>query len=150
LESPSKTHPKRIGIYGGTFDPIHLGHICLAIEMLEAHHLTEIWFCPAQASPFKKEGASASAQHREAMVRLAIRGIPQLKCSRVDLDRPAPSYTVDTLRLLHQQASKETKFYLILGEDSAETFFCWHQPEEIIKLSQVIIGKRTIQTPLSE
>ncbi len=141
---------KRIGVFGGTFDPPHLGHISLAIEMLEAHHLSEVWFCPAKISPFKQNKIMAAPHHREAMIKRAIRGIQGLKYCSIDLQRPAPSYTVDTLRLLHQHFSgKEHSvvLYLIMGEDSAQTFFDWHQPQEILELSTVIIGQRTDKDP---
>lgn len=133
---------KKIGIYGGTFNPIHLGHISLAMQMLEIYQLDEVWFCPAGTSPFKQHSPATDGMHREAMVRLAIKGIRPFKCNTLDLHRPPPSYTVDLLRLLHAEAKQPTKFYLILGKDSADTFFSWHQPEEIIKLSSVVIGNR--------
>ncbi len=133
---------KRIGVFGGSFDPPHLGHICLAMEMLEKHSLDEVWFCPAKQNPLKKHPAAVTEEQRTAMVRLAIRGIPGLKCCLVDLERPGPSYTVETLRILHQKLRGKADLYLILGKDSAETFFSWHQPEEIIKLSSIITGSR--------
>src|ERR1700741_3811719 len=97
-----------IGIYGGTFDPIHLGHLNLAIDMLEKRNLDEIWFCPAWISPHKlaKEPAAA-AHHRLAMLQLAIAGIPQFRILDVEIQRQGPAYTVDTLReLIEQEKSK--------------------------------------------
>ncbi|MFA6915740.1 MAG: nicotinate (nicotinamide) nucleotide adenylyltransferase [Parachlamydiales bacterium] len=138
---------RSVGILGGTFDPIHIGHLSLALEMLDAHKLDEVWFCPAARNPLKKQGASASDEDRLAMIRLAIKDIPQLKCKNVELTRPAPSYTIDTLNIFQHEMLKKkrnTKFYLILGEDSAETFFDWKQPQDILKLVTVIVGRREI------
>lgn len=138
--------PQRaIGILGGTFDPIHLGHISLALEILDTYKLDEVWLCPAAKNPLKKNRAEASDEDRVAMIRLAIKGIPNLKCKTLELSRPPPSYTIDTVKALYADVAKknmDTKFYLIIGEDSAETFFDWKQPEDILKLVTVIVGRR--------
>lgn len=141
---------KKIGVYGGTFDPPHHGHISLAIEMMEAHHLDQVLVCPAQSNPFKEGDPLTAAPHREEMVKRAIRGIQGLSLCRVELERPGPSYTVETLSILNQYfITKESSFklYLIIGDDNAEAFFNWHQPLEILKLSTVVVGRRLEKIP---
>src|ERR1700733_15012261 len=128
----------RIGLFGGTFDPIHFGHLNLAFELLEKCQLKEIWFCPAQTSPHKQQQVSAPAQHRLKMVELAIRGIPQFKVIEHELRRPAPSYTVDTLRELIQEAQQSGsgyQFALILASDSLSGFMSWKEPQAIVELA---------------
>jgi nicotinate-nucleotide adenylyltransferase len=142
----------RIGIYGGSFNPIHLGHLSLAVEMLEIHRLDAVWLCPAHANPHRQGEALADASHRCAMIQDAIRGIPGLQLITTELNRPSPSYTVDTLRYLkaHAQHGKHVQtFFWIMGADSAATFCYWHEPEEIIKLATPLVGQRanTVDQP---
>jgi nicotinate-nucleotide adenylyltransferase len=135
----------RIGICGGTFDPIHFGHLNLAFEMLEKCQLKEIWFCPAQVAPHKQHQDSIPAHHRLKMVELAIHGIPQFKVIDHELRRPAPSYTVDTLRAPMQEAQKSGsghRFALILGSDSLSGFMNWKEPQAIVELVPLLIGSR--------
>lgn len=137
----------KIGILGGTFNPPHFGHISLAIDMMEAHQLDEILVTPAFINPFKKKESQTASHHREAMIKKAIKGINGLKLCQIELENEGPSYTINTLSTLYQYFKRnETPFklYLILGEDSAESFFNWNQPEEIIKLSTLIVGKRSL------
>lgn len=136
---------KLIGIYGGSFDPIHLGHLNLATEMMEAHNLDEVWFCPVACSPHKSRKAPVSSEHRLNMLRLAIEEEPRFSISEIEIERDGLSYTVDTLKeLVASQAGKEDPdtFALIIGEDSAENFHRWHQPEEIVKLAKLLVGSR--------
>lgn len=137
---------KQIGIYGGTFDPIHLGHLNLAIQILEVHQLDEVWFCPAAINPFKMGGTNAGAKDRIEMIKLAIAGEPRFKITEVEIHRHGPSYTIDTLNQLITQSKHKTsesvELSLILGNDAALTFHQWHQPEEIIKCARLLIGQR--------
>lgn len=139
----------KIGIYGGTFDPVHLGHLNLATEIMEAHHLDLVWFCPAAKNPFKPDQASTSAFHRLNMLKLAIEHEPRFFISEVELEREGVSYTIDTLKELHHQYP-EHQFFLILGEDAARSFHKWNQPEAIISLAQPLIGCRGIQASEQE
>ena len=91
---------KLIGILGGSFDPIHLGHLNLAVAIMEAHSLFQVWFCPAAQNPLKPNDTNASAHHRMEMVRLAIAGEPRFKVIDTDITRKGPSYTIDTLKAL--------------------------------------------------
>ena len=135
---------KKIGFYGGSFDPIHLGHLNLAIELMEAHHLDEVWFCPTQFNPLKVKHGTPGEQ-RLKMVKLAIEKIPQFKALDIEIQRPGPSYTLDTLKQLIQNDQKNSisnKYYLLLGEDILKNFNSWHKPEEIVSLIPLLIGHR--------
>ena len=99
-EGPVAGAPRSIGVMGGTFDPIHLGHLAVAEEAREALGLDRILFVPAGLPPHKPHGAVASTEDRVAMVKLAIAGNPAFALSRVDVDRPGPSYTTETMALL--------------------------------------------------
>lgn len=137
---------RRIGLYGGTFDPIHFGHLNIAIQMKEFHHLDEIWFSLANRNPHKEE-ASESAQHRLKMLEIALAEIPNFRIIDNELKRNGPSYTIDTLRELVSSQEKhviKTTFFLILGEDSALNFSKWREPREIVKLATPLVARRTV------
>ena len=134
---------KKVGFFGGTFDPIHLGHINLAICILEHYHLDEVLFCPASLSPHKiAEEPTASKQQRREMVELAIRPIEAFTCLEAELFREGPSYTIDTIRAL-KHAHPSVEYHLILGEDSLERLSEWREIEELIAIAPPLIGNRT-------
>jgi nicotinate-nucleotide adenylyltransferase len=135
---------KKIGIFGGTFDPVHFGHLNLAIEIKEKANLQEIWLIPAQINPFKvQQKPPLSFQHRFAMLQLAVESISGFLVKDVEGQRSSPSYTIDTLKeLMRSEVSSSSRFYLVLGEDSLPGFFQWHLPEEIVKLVPLLIGSR--------
>ncbi|MBM3184600.1 MAG: nicotinate-nicotinamide nucleotide adenylyltransferase, partial [Chlamydiae bacterium] len=111
---------KTIGFFGGTFDPIHLGHLNLAIQLSEIHHLHEVLFCPAYCSPFKKENQPhVNGEHRLRMCQLALEDIPRFRVISYEVERADPSYTIDTLRALKQEMGKEIRFRLLLSEEAA-------------------------------
>ncbi len=98
---------RKIGFLGGTFDPIHIGHINLAIELSEAHHLSEVLFCPSFCSPFKTAfPPKANPLHRAAMVRAAIQDIPSFRYISLEIEKSGVSYTIDTLRRLKEDLGK--------------------------------------------
>jgi nicotinate-nucleotide adenylyltransferase len=134
----------RIGLYGGTFDPLHFGHLNLAIEIKEAHSLDQIWFCPAQMNPFKKNVNQTSAQHRLAMLKNALHDIDFFRILDTELQRPGPSYTVDTLQsLLTDDRYSSNTFSLILGDDAIPGFFNWKMASEIVQMVPLLIGRRS-------
>lgn len=137
---------QRIGIFGGSFDPIHNGHLNLAIGLMESHHLDQVWFIPARINPHKvDQPPSISLEHRIAMIELAIADIPQFQMKDLESRRPSPSYTVDTLReLLHAEKSHSTlhEFFLLLGDDAIPGFSHWHRPEEIVSMVPLLVGSR--------
>lgn len=133
---------RRIGILGGTFDPVHYGHLVIAEEVCAALDLAEIVFVPAGYPPHKP-GSVAAAHHRLAMLELAIAGNSRFSLSRVDLERPGPSYTAETLRLLRQQWGEQTALYFLIGWDSLEDFLTWHDPAGILEqLSYLVAVQR--------
>lgn len=137
---------KKIGLFGGTFDPIHCGHLNLAFELMEKKQLDQVWFIPAQVNPLKTQAPPISIEHRLAMVKLAIQDIPQFHLKDLEKERPPPSYTIHTLKaFIAEEAAKPSSnlFYLLMGEDSVPGFLHWHLPEEIVKLVPLLIGSRT-------
>lgn len=134
-----------IGIYGGTFDPFHFGHLNLAIEIQEKCHLEEIWFCPAQINPHKLHQNATPAEHRMAMLQIAVAEIPWAKVIDLEIKKPGPSFTVETLRALtevERTSLNPRQLALILGDDAISGFFHWREPEEIVQLAALLIGRR--------
>lgn len=126
-----------IGVLGGTFDPVHRGHIMMAEEAREALALAGVWLVPA-GQPMSKTGQCVtSAEDRLAMVRLAAAGRPWLKVSTMEIERPGPSYTVDTIAALRTQYGHADEIYFILGWDSLEQLPTWHEPARLISLCRL-------------
>ncbi len=135
---------KTIGFFGGTFDPIHFGHIHLAIQLFEIHKLDEVLFCPAYCSPLKTAAPPhASPQHRFAMSALAIEGIPHFRMTSYEIERADPSSTIDTLHALHGESRGAVKFRLLLSEEAAAHFDQWKDFQELIRLAPPLIGVRS-------
>ncbi|NLG27620.1 MAG: nicotinate-nucleotide adenylyltransferase [Chloroflexi bacterium] len=133
---------RRIGVFGGTFDPIHIGHLVIAEEARVAYGLERVVFVPARISPHKLGVTPASGEDRCEMVRLAVHDNPAFDVSRVDLDRAGPSFTVDTLRSLHAEYGSATQLYFVMGADSLLAFKAWHKPKEILRLTRLIVVTR--------
>ena len=131
----------RIGLLGGTFDPVHCGHLAVARQVKDACALDRVWLIPAARSPLR--GAPhASPAHRLAMCRLAVGDGSWLEVRDLELSRPAPSYTVDTLRAL-TQAHPDAVFVLIVGTDALEAMAAWRDTDSILAISQVVAVART-------
>ena len=133
---------RRVGVLGGTFDPVHYGHLVIAEEVYAALDLDEMAFVPTGHPPHKQESQVSAAHHRLAMLELAIADNPHFSISRVDLERSGPSYTVETLRLLHQQWGEQTLLYLLIGWDSLEEFLAWHDPAGILEQLSYLVAVR--------
>lgn len=133
---------KKIGVYGGSFDPIHHGHLNLAFEIIEKAELDEIWFVPAQISPHKMHNPPTAWNHRFNMLKLAVKEIAFFKVKEIEANRPPPSYTLHTLQTLIAE-NPDDQFYLLLGEDSIPGFFHWYEPQKIIAMVPLLIGSRT-------
>jgi len=131
----------RIGIFGGSFDPVHHGHLLAATALAESLELDEVRLVVAARQPLKRNGHSATAEDRAAMVELAVQGNPCLTASRAELGRAGPSYTVDTLRAFHAE-QRDTELVLLLGADAAEELPRWHQSETIRGLARVEVFSR--------
>lgn len=133
-----------IGVLGGTFDPIHMGHLIIAEEVRARLDLSEVLFVPAGQPWLKLNNANAisPAEHRVAMVRLAIADEPAFKLSTMEVERPGPSYTVDTMAELRRQIGAEGKLYFILGWDNLNQLPRWHQPLRLVKLCRLVPVRR--------
>lgn len=132
---------RKIGIYGGTFDPIHHGHLILAREALETLALDEIIFVPAAVSPHKLALPPTPAALRVEMLRAAIAGEERFCLDELELQRPPPSYTVETLEEFHRRAPEAELFYL-LGSDNLPKLDTWHRAGELRRLAQLVVLHR--------
>lgn len=131
-----------IGFFGGTFDPIHFGHLNLGLQMLEKHRLTQVLFCPAHISPHKQANPPVVLKHhRKVMVTLAIEPIPEFHLLDWELEKEGPSYTIDTIRELKKR-NPHQQIRLILGQDALKEFFAWKEVEELVHLAPPLVGSR--------
>lgn len=128
----------RVGVFGGTFDPVHVGHLAIANAALDDLGLDTVYFVPARRSPLKEHGPIASTEDRLAMLTAATAGEPRFRVSRLELDREGQSFTVDTLEALRG----EGELYLILGGDAYADFERWREPERIRRLATVVLAAR--------
>lgn len=128
----------RLGIFGGTFDPVHVGHLAIARAALDAVPLDRVIFVPAVRSPLKDRGPFASPEDRLVMLREATVDEPRFEVSPVEIDRGVPSYTVDTLEALRTRG----ELFLILGADAVNDFPRWHRPERIAELAVIVFAAR--------
>ncbi|PJA98782.1 MAG: nicotinate (nicotinamide) nucleotide adenylyltransferase [Ignavibacteriales bacterium CG_4_9_14_3_um_filter_30_11] len=131
---------KGVGIFGGTFDPIHLGHLICAQYVFENRDLEKIIFIPSKISPHKKYITTAESHHRLEMIKLAINQIPYFEYSDFEIKKNGISYSIDTL--LHYK-KQYNNLELIIGEDNFIHFNTWKNPERIVEISKIIMLKRT-------
>ena len=131
----------RLGVFGGTFDPIHLAHLVLAEQAREQLRLDLVLFVPASAPPHKLGDAISPPKVRLEMVELAVAGHPQFAVCDLELRRDGPSYTVETLRTLKQD-HPSAELFLLLGGDSLRDFLGWREPHEILKLARLGVMQR--------
>jgi len=129
-----------VGLFGGTFDPIHFGHLRTALELLQRLQLAEVRFTPCGCPPHGKSPI-ASAAVRLSMVKAAIANQPGFVVDEQELNRPGPSYTVDTLELLRAE-SMSRSIGLIVGMDAFVEMESWHRSEEILHLAHIIVARR--------
>ena len=130
-----------VGLFGGSFDPVHHGHLIVARAALEALGLEELRFVPAGAQPFKPEGPVAPAADRLEMLRRAVAGEPHFVIEECEVYRPGPSYTVDTLRELTAREPGRS-FILLVGADAAEALPRWREAEDLLRLARVAVVTR--------
>jgi nicotinate-nucleotide adenylyltransferase len=132
----------RIGIFGGTFDPVHYGHLIVAEQAREQAELDQVWFVPSARPPHKLDDCISSFDRRAEMVSLAIAGQEdKFRVEPIEKDRPGPSYTADTLDELAAQHPK-TDWFLILGADSVKDVPTWHEPLRIIDRATILASGR--------
>jgi len=133
--------PVRLGVFGGTFDPPHIGHLLAASDAFEALALDRLIFVPAALHPFKTSAVRASAQQRLRMVELMIGGDPRFAVDPIEIARTGLSFTVDTLAALRARQPGAQVFFLI-GEDLAEQIATWREPQRIAELAQIVVLSR--------
>jgi nicotinate-nucleotide adenylyltransferase len=139
---------RRVGIFGGTFDPIHLGHLHIANGLREKLGLDQIIWVVAGKPPHKRGQIVSDDDDRIAMVRLAVGDAPGDIVSRVEVDRPGPSYTADTLEALTAELGP-ARYFFLMGEDSLRDFPTWRDPERILELAELgVVGRPGIDTDL--
>src|SRR5437764_1866223 len=130
--------PRRIGVMGGTFDPIHHGHLVAASEVAALFSLEEVVFVPT-GKPWQKDEREVSpAEDRYLMTVIATASNPRFSVSRLDIDRPGPTFTTDTLRDLMEVYGPGTELFFITGADALETILSWHRAEELFDLAHFV------------
>ena len=144
---PAAVVPGSVGVFGGTFDPVHHGHLALAEEACDALGLETVTFVPASAPPHKPGVPVTPAEHRFAMVEAAIAGNPRFRCSRIELDRPGPSYTVETLRSM---AGHHADLWFILSSEALAGLPTWREPDRILELARLAVLPRGGQARIDE
>ena len=130
------------GVLGGTFDPVHVGHLIIAEEARIRLGLSQVVFVPAGQPWLKQDSDISSGEHRLEMIRLAIAPNAFFRASTVDLERPGPSYTVDTLADLKRELGQEGNLYFILGLDALAGLPTWKEPQKIVELCYLVAAKR--------
>jgi nicotinate-nucleotide adenylyltransferase len=124
---------KKVGLYFGTFNPIHIGHMVIANHMVEFSDLDEVWFIITPQSPFKIKDSMLDDHHRYQMVYEGTKDFPKLKASNIEFDLPQPNYTINTLLYLEEKYPEGYEFCLIMGEDNLKGFHKWKNYEVILE-----------------
>ena len=135
------SQPPRIGVLGGTFDPVHNGHLHIAGELRQALGLDRVLWVPAGVPPHKAGQIVSADRDRLAMLELALAGSPFDEISTIDIDRAGPSYTADTLALLRGQVFPSSLVFL-MGEDSLRDLPTWHDPDRILRAAEIAVAGR--------
>ncbi len=134
---------KKIGLYFGTFNPIHVGHLIIANYMADYTELDEVWLVVSPQNPLKKKETLLKDHHRLSLVRIALEDNTKLMASNIEFDLPIPSYTINTL--VHLKEKYETyEFHLIMGEDNLRSFHKWKNQEEIINNHKIFVYPRVL------
>ena len=139
----------RLGVYGGSFDPPHVGHLLVVIDAADALGLDRVVWVPAAVQPLKADGPRAPAALRLAMVEAAIDGLPRFAASALEIDRGGLSYTVDTLEAFAEEYAGAERF-LLVGMDSLATFGRWRSPDRIAALARVAVLHRATDAPAAD
>ena len=133
---------KRVGIFGGTFDPIHMGHLIVAETIMDEFHLDKVVFIPAAVPPHKLDKQISPAKHRYMMTMLATCSNPRFQVSDMEMHRQGPSYSRDTLAQLIEEHGRDTEFYFIVGADSVENLHTWNRIDELLAMCHFIGASR--------
>jgi nicotinate-nucleotide adenylyltransferase len=132
----------RVGIFGGTFDPIHLGHLAVARSIQSSLGLDNVVFVPAGQPWLKADTPVSRVEDRVQMLRLALARRRALELSTIEADRPGPSYTVDTMETLQRQLGSDADFFFLLGSDALMDIAKWKEPQRLIQLCQLVAFAR--------
>lgn len=132
---------KKIGLFFGSFNPIHIGHLILANYILENTDMGELWFVVSPQNPFKEKKSLLQDHNRLDMVQLALKNYPNMRASNVEFSLPVPSYTIDTLAYLKEKHPEFT-FSLIMGEDNLKSLHKWKNADKLIRDYQIIVYPR--------
>jgi len=130
-----------IGLYFGSFNPVHHGHLIIANHILNEGKVRELWFVVSPHNPFKERSSLLNEQHRLQLVRLAINTTPGMRASNIEFNLPKPSYTIDTLTYLEEKYPKHT-FCIVMGSDGFQNINKWKNAEQLLKNTSIIIYKR--------
>lgn len=136
---------RRIGIMGGTFDPVHNGHILLGKQAYGEYLLDEVWYMPSGQPPHKKDHPVTDGNDRLNMLRLAVQNIPGLTVSDFEMKREGNTYTAQTMELLREEYP-DVKFYFIIGADSLFQLETWYQPEKVMALTSFLVSEREFES----
>jgi nicotinate-nucleotide adenylyltransferase len=137
----------RVGLFGGTFDPVHKGHIEAAQKVMRRFSLSKVYFIPSSVPPHKDYRTYASAQDRLAMIRLALVGRPEFEVSDVELQRQGPSYTLDTVKVFSDHITVGAELFFLLGTDAFFEIDTWYKFEEIFNLIPLVVMVRPEGVP---
>ncbi len=140
----------KAGLFFGTFNPIHIGHLVIAHYMAEFTDLDEVWFVVTPRSPFKTKQSLLDNNHRYQMVYEAIKDYPQLKVSNIEFDMPQPNYTIHTLIQLEEKYGSKYNFSLIMGEDNLTSFHKWKNYETILENHDIYVYPRVSEKKAEE
>ena len=135
---------KKIGLFFGSFNPIHIGHLILGNYILENSDMEELWFVVSPQNPFKDKKSLLNDHNRLDMVQLAVKNYPKMRASNVEFSLPKPSYTIDTLTYLKEKYP-DYSFALIMGEDNLDSLPKWKNSEKLIADYQIIVYPRTFE-----
>lgn len=138
----------RLGIFGGSFDPVHYGHLLLAEQCRETCRLDRVLFVPAATPPHKIDGLRASPQQRVEMLKLGIAGHECFEVSTIEVDRGGVSYTVDTLSDLRKSEASDAQLFLLMGAESLSELPTWREPETICNLATIVVARRAGAPPI--
>lgn len=137
---------RRIGIFGGSFDPVHQGHLLIAEQFAEDMKLDLVKFIPAKVSPFKLGYTPTSDKHRLEMLRLAVGSNPRFEVDPLELERGGVSYTIDTVTAL-RGVEPDAEYYMLIGADSLKDFKKWKSPEELLVSVSLVVARRGGEAP---
>ncbi|MCQ4036260.1 nicotinate (nicotinamide) nucleotide adenylyltransferase [Kaistella montana] len=135
---------KKVGLFFGSFNPIHIGHLILANYILENSDMEELWFVVSPQNPFKDKKTLLNDHNRLDMVQLAVKNYPKMRASNVEFSLPKPSYTIDTLTYLHEKYPNYS-FALIMGEDNLKSLSKWKNSDKLIENHQIIVYPRLFE-----